>query len=108
MAEGGRLEIRARSKAEFVDVEFTDTGGGIPESVKDKIFDPLFTTKAKGIGLGLSLCKSVLERHGGDIKVKSKEGEGTMFTISLPTQVVSEFMSSKEGTINNENQNPGS
>ena len=88
MPEGGRLEIRARSKAEFVTVEFADTGCGIPESVTDKIFDPLFTTKAKGIGLGLAMCKSIMERHGGDIGVKSKEGKGTTFTLSLPTRVV--------------------
>ena len=88
MPEGGRLEIRARSKAEFVTVEFADTGCGIPESVTDKIFDPLFTTKPKGIGLGLAMCKSIMEGHGGDIGVKSKEGKGTTFTLSLPTRVV--------------------
>jgi signal transduction histidine kinase len=88
MPEGGRLKIRAKSKAEFVNVEFADTGGGIAESVIDKIFDPLFTTKAKGIGLGLAMCKSILERHGGDIAVKSKEGKGATFTVSLPTRVV--------------------
>jgi PAS domain S-box-containing protein len=88
MPEGGRLEIRARGKGELVTAEFTDTGGGIPESVVGKIFEPLFTTKAKGIGLGLAMSKSIMERHGGDIGVKSKEGEGTTFTLSLPTRVV--------------------
>jgi len=88
MPEGGRLEIRARSKAEFATVGFADTGCGIPESVTDKIFDPLFTTKPKGIGLGLAMCKSIMEGHGGDIGVKSKEGKGTTFTLSLPTRVV--------------------
>jgi len=88
MPEGGRLKIRAKSKAEFVCVEFTDTGGGIPGSIIDKIFDPLFTTKAKGIGLGLAMCKSILGSHGGDIAVKSKEGKGATFTVSLPTRVV--------------------
>ena len=86
MSDGGRLEIRARSKGEFVEVDFADTGPGIPESVINKIFDPLFTTKAKGVGLGLSVCKSILERHGGDIRVESEEGRGTTFTVSLPTQ----------------------
>ncbi len=88
MPEGGRLEIRARGKDDFVTVEFTDTGGGIPESVVGKIFEPLFTTKAKGIGLGLAMSKSIMERHGGDIGVRSKEGKGTTFTLSLPTRVV--------------------
>jgi PAS domain S-box-containing protein len=88
MTEGGRLDIRARSQGEFVEVEFADTGSGIPKSVIKKIFDPLFTTKAKGIGLGLSVCKTILERHGGDIRVESKEGRGATFTVSLPTQAV--------------------
>jgi len=90
MPEGGRLDIRATSKGKFVEVEFTDTGGGIPEEIKNKIFDPLFTTKAKGVGLGLSVCKSILERHEGNIRVKSQEGKGATFTLSLPTQRVPE------------------
>ena len=69
-------------------VEFSDTGCGIPASAINKVFDPLFTTKAKGIGLGLSVCKSILERHGGDIQVRSKEGKGTTFTVSLPAQEI--------------------
>jgi len=88
MPEGGRLEIRARSKGEFVTVEFADTGCGIPESVTAKIFDPLFTTKPKGVGLGLAMSKSIIERHGGDIGVRSKEGKGTTFTLLLPMRVV--------------------
>jgi len=88
MPQGGRLGIRAGSKGEFVEVEFTDTGYGIPRSAIDNIFDPLFTTKARGIGLGLAVCKNILERHGGDIGVKSKVGKGSTFTVSLPAQVV--------------------
>jgi len=88
MTEGGRLEIMARSKDDFVKVRFTDSGCGIPESIISKIFDPLFTTKAKGIGLGLAMCKSIVERHGGDIQLKSEEGKGTTFTVSLPTTAV--------------------
>ena len=86
MTEGGRLDIRARSKGDFVEVEFTDSGSGIPKSAINKIFDPLFTTKAKGIGLGLSVCKNILERHSGDIRVESEVGQGTTFTVSLPIQ----------------------
>jgi len=89
MTEDGHLDIRARSRGEFVEVEFTDTGSGIPETDINKIFDPLFTTKAKGIGLGLSVCKSILERHGGDIRVESVEGKGSTFTVSLPSQEMS-------------------
>jgi len=88
MPEGGRLDIKASDKGKCVEVEFVDTGSGIPDSVKKKIFDPLFTTKAKGVGLGLSVCKTIIEHHEGDIKVESKEGEGTTFTLSLPTEKV--------------------
>jgi len=86
MPDGGRLNIQTRSKDDFVEVDFTDTGCGIPESDINKIFDPLFTTKAKGIGLGLSVCKGILERHDGNIRVESEAGRGTTFTVSLPTQ----------------------
>jgi len=86
--KGGRLDIRAADKGKFVEVEFIDTGGGIPDEIKKKIFDPLFTTKAKGVGLGLSVCKTIIERHEGDIKVKSQAGKGTTFTISLPTEKI--------------------
>jgi signal transduction histidine kinase len=85
MPESGRLDIWATDKGKFVEVEFTDTGSGIPEEIKNKIFDPLFTTKAKGVGLGLSVCKSILDRHQGDIRVESEVGKGATFTISLPT-----------------------
>lgn len=85
MPEGGRLNIRASSQGKFVEVAFADTGSGIPQSIINKIFDPLFTTKAKGVGLGLSVCKSILDRHEGDIRVESEVGKGTTFTISLPT-----------------------
>jgi len=88
MPQGGRLGIRAGSKGEFVEVEFTDTGCGILKSDIDNIFDPLFTTKARGIGLGLAVCKSILERHGGDIRVKNKVGKGSTFIVSLPAQVI--------------------
>jgi PAS domain S-box-containing protein len=86
MTDGGRLDIQAKSEGEFVEVEFSDSGSGIPKSAIKKIFDPLFTTKAKGIGLGLSVCKTILERHGGDIRVESKVGRGSTFTVSLPTR----------------------
>jgi PAS domain S-box-containing protein len=86
MTDGGRLDIQAKNEGEFVEVEFSDSGAGIPKSTIKKIFDPLFTTKAKGIGLGLSVCKSIMERHGGDIRVESKAGIGSTFIVSLPTR----------------------
>ena len=84
MAEGGKLTIAAREKESFLEVEIADTGCGIPEEAVNKIFDPLFTTRAKGIGLGLAVCKTIIDRHEGKIEVKSQAGKGTTFTISLP------------------------
>ena len=57
---------------------------GIPEEAMGKIFEPLYTTKAKGIGLGLAVCKSIIDRHEGQIDVESNVGKGTTFTIKLP------------------------
>jgi signal transduction histidine kinase len=84
MPEGGKLTIDARKGDKFLEVAISDTGDGISEDVIGKIFDPLFTTRAKGIGLGLAVCKSIIERHGGAIGVESKVGEGATFTVKLP------------------------
>lgn len=86
MTEGGRLGIHAINLGEFVAVAVSDTGCGIPQENLKKIFDPLFTTKAKGIGLGLSVCRSIVDRHGGSIEVESEVGKGTTFTVSLPAK----------------------
>jgi signal transduction histidine kinase len=69
-----------------VEVRITDNGPGIPDSIKDKIFQPFFTTKptGQGTGLGLSLSYDIIKAHGGELKVETKEGEGTAFTILLP------------------------
>jgi PAS domain S-box-containing protein len=84
MPAGGEIIIRSKTTKENLELYFTDTGKGIPEEIIDKIWKPLFTTKAKGMGFGLSICKRVVESHGGTISVKSKIGEGTTFIITLP------------------------
>jgi signal transduction histidine kinase len=63
-----------------------DNGGGIPKSIINKIFQPFFTTKptGSGTGLGLSLSYDIIKAHGGDLRVKSKEGEGTEMIVFLP------------------------
>jgi signal transduction histidine kinase len=68
----------------FVIITVSDTGAGIPEEILDKIFEPLFTTKQVGTGLGLSSCKNIVEQHGGTIHVSSQVGRGTTFTIRIP------------------------
>jgi signal transduction histidine kinase len=84
MPEGGKLTIDARKGDKFLEVAISDTGDGISEDAIGKIFDPLFTTRAKGIGFGLAVCKSIIERHKGAIEVESKVGEGATFTVKLP------------------------
>ena len=85
MPQGGRLTIKSGVPSlEWVAVSFSDTGGGIPDENLKKVFEPFFTTRAKGIGLGLVLTKSLIERHGGTIEVESEVGEGSIFTIRLP------------------------
>jgi signal transduction histidine kinase len=59
---------------------------GIPEENLDKLFEPLFTTKAKGVGLGLAVVKSLVDGHGGAVKIQSKVGKGSTFTVRLPTK----------------------
>ena len=84
MPKGGELTVSTRKDGDFVEAAFTDTGVGIPEKNMEKLFKPLFTTKAQGVGLGLAICKNLVENHNGRIAVKSKVGKGTTFTVKLP------------------------
>jgi signal transduction histidine kinase len=84
MDNSGKLEIMTQNNEGSVEVVFADTGKGIsPDNLK-KLFQPFFTTKAKGIGLGLSVSKKIIEQHNGRIDVKSELGKGTTFTVTLP------------------------
>ena len=67
-----------------LEITFADTGTGISKDVLEKIWTPLFTTKAKGMGLGLPICNHIVEAHNGDISIKSTVGKGTIFTVTLP------------------------
>jgi signal transduction histidine kinase len=84
MPDGGKLKISAWTSQNIAAVSFQDTGIGIPEDVKAKMFGPLFTTREKGVGLGLAVTKRLIESHKGEIKVFSKVGEGTTLTVELP------------------------
>lgn len=68
-----------------VEIRFSDTGPGIPEEVRGRIFIPFYTTKEKGTGLGLAICQRIVKNHGGTIEIESRLGEGTTFVIRLPT-----------------------
>ena len=84
MPDGGRLTIRGRSTEEHAFIDVEDTGVGISKEIIGEIFRPLFTTKAKGSGLGLSVCERIVESHGGEILVESEVGVGSTFTVRLP------------------------
>lgn len=87
MPDGGRLMVSSKSGAgsykDLVEIGFTDTGCGIPAQDLDKIFNPFFSNKEGGVGLGLSIVHKIVESHGGKISVHSRVGEGTTFTIHL-------------------------
>ncbi|MBW7942692.1 MAG: hypothetical protein H3C64_09950, partial [Candidatus Kuenenia stuttgartiensis] len=80
------VTIRTENSGDSIEITVKDNGNGIPVKIKDKIFQPFFTTKptGQGTGLGLSLSYDIVKAHGGEIKVNSKEGEGTELNISLP------------------------
>ena len=85
-SRGGKITIKAdcRTEKDRIRIMVTDEGKGIPDDVLPHIFEPLFSTKAKSTGLGLSLVYGIVEQHAGVIDVKSKVNEGTTFTIILP------------------------
>jgi len=86
MEEKGRITFRSMRNSKFIEISVSDTGPGIPNEQIEQAFEPLYTTKAKGTGLGLSICKQIVEKHDGQIKVISKENEGTTILIFLPLE----------------------
>jgi len=85
MTDGGLLSVKTRAGARWVTIEVSDTGMGIPPENLRRIFLPFFTTKeTKGAGLGLAICLSIVEQHGGRIDVRSAVNRGTSFTVRLP------------------------
>ena len=83
MPHGGILTLSAKTNQNYVHISITDTGKGMSPETQSQIFEPLFTTKAQGIGLGLAVSKSLIEANGGRITVESKPGEGSSFIFSL-------------------------
>ncbi len=84
MPDGGQLTIAAYQENENAIISIADTGKGIAGENMGKLFTPLFTTKAKGQGFGLAVCKRIVEAHGGKINVESKINKGAKFIITLP------------------------
>lgn len=86
MPEGGTLTISSRESNGSIEIAFADTGTGIAKEHTERIWNPFFTTKAKGMGFGLPISKRIVEAHGGSISVESTIGKGTTFTVSLPVE----------------------
>lgn len=88
MPDGGILNVKTSydTALNSAGIEISDTGKGMDKGVKDKIFQPFFTTKSKGTGLGLAITKQLIAQHGGDISVESSIGKGTSFKIILPVK----------------------
>lgn len=86
MPDGGRIWVDYVREDGFDVISVSDSGEGISKEDIENLFTPFFTTKAKGMGLGLSVCKQVVEYHGGEIRVESCEGKGTVFYIKIPSK----------------------
>ena len=84
MPRGGKLTIQAYKEDKDILLTVKDTGVGIPEAVKGKLFTPMFTTKSKGQGFGLAVIKRMTEALGGTVTFESQEGKGTTFIVRLP------------------------
>jgi two-component system NtrC family sensor kinase len=89
MPSGGKVTVSAiRDRKGYLNLAVSDTGCGIPDELQPRIFSPFFTTKKNGTGLGLSVTRRIVEDHGGTIKLESKPGAGTRFTMRIPSMVV--------------------
>jgi signal transduction histidine kinase len=95
MPGGGTLDLRSRLKREegereegepMIEIRITDTGGGIPEEIREKVFSPFYTTRTRGTGLGLPITRKILEQHGASIHFESVTGKGTTFTVLIPVK----------------------
>ena len=84
MPQGGSLEISGEVKQKGLVISVSDTGEGIPKKDLTKVFEPLFTTKPRGIGLGLAISRRLADLNHAEISVKSKSGKGTVFMLTLP------------------------
>ena len=102
MPQGGQLHLAGRvfperlqtvkekrlapgeGRGNFVEIAIADTGSGIPEEIKGKLFEPFFSTKEEGIGLGLSIAQRIVEQHGGRIRAENMPGKGAVFSVNLP------------------------
>ena len=88
MPDGGRIEVGVRAENGRVLVEIEDEGQGVPQELLDKVWDPFFTTKDKGTGLGLGIVRNIIESHGGGVTIANRSPRGARVTIELPARAV--------------------
>jgi len=86
MPEGGKIHVAIQSTDNTVKIFFEDDGEGIPQDLMEKIWDPFFTTKAKGTGLGLGIVKNIIESHSGNVQISTRPGAGARVKIELPVK----------------------
>jgi two-component system, NtrC family, sensor histidine kinase HydH len=87
MPAEGHIRLRARRDGDTDTIVLADDGPGIPSELREHIFEPLFTTKPKGTGLGLTICRQIIQRHGGAIELIETGSQGAAFQVRLPTAV---------------------
>jgi signal transduction histidine kinase len=86
--DGGRVELSCHRNAQGLEIRISDNGPGIPESIRENLFQPFVSFgKAKGIGLGLTVVRKIMQDHGGDVQVEKTGPQGTVFVLSLPSSV---------------------
>ncbi len=82
----GRIEIRVIQADDEIEISVTDNGPGVPDEYRVRLFESFFTTKPKGVGLGLSICKSIAAAHGGNLQYSQPREGGSRFTLTLPME----------------------
>ena len=85
MPDGGELTIGVKDDGNSTILSMSDTGSGIDENITGKVFEPFFTTRDRGLGLGLAMTKRVIEEHGGKVTFKSSVGKGSTIELILPS-----------------------
>jgi signal transduction histidine kinase len=86
MGQGGILRVEAKSFKDRIEVVISDSGSGIPPEQMEKVFNYYYTTKEKGVGLGLPIAHRIIEAHGGQLNIESRVGVGTKVTVALPVR----------------------
>jgi len=84
MPDGGDIDVRVAATGMSVEVTIDDRGTGVPEDIRNRVFDPFFSTKGEGTGLGLAITRQIVNAHGGTLTCESREGGGTRFRVALP------------------------